>query len=289
MIGARQSRRGRVGGGRLRALAAAVLGGALAACSGDGLVVAEERVELPPETGGPDSTDPAQVREPGIGVPGSCPGSPGERQALLGCWPTRQVGDWRGYFIGAPRYTLRAGDGGVEFPPAALWLTLGEDGAGTLRFGDSSNAEGCDREPSSERCASVGRVLEGFVYRLEDIELVDADGEAQPPIMGEAPLRIGEKMSFVVRLGQPWEGLCPEPSASAASGGVLPGAQPEAPGDEAEDAEEPLCACGSVICRVTAPYLAMSLVMSEHDEALRGLYTPSDPDLAPARVEFRRP
>jgi hypothetical protein len=253
------------------------------ACSGEGLVVAGERVELPPETAGPDPTNPAQVRQPGIGVPGSCPGSPGERQALLGCWPTRQVGDWRGYFIGVPRYALRAGAGDLEFPPAALWLALGDDGAGTLRFGDAFSAEGCEREPASERCASVGRVLEGFVYELEDIELADADDEAEPRIQGEAPLRVGEKMSFVVRLGQPWQGLCPEPSASAASGGVVPGATPAA------EAEGALCSCGSEICRVTAPYLTMSLVMSDDGEALRGVYTPSDPDLATARVEFRRP
>jgi len=285
MSGARATRRGRWGGAgpRTALLAAALLAAASTACSGDGLVVAEERVELPPETSGPDTGGPEDVRQPGIGVPGSCPGSPGERQALLGCWPTRQVGDWRGYFIGAPRYTLRAGEQGVEFPPGALWLSLGDDGAGTLRFGDTSRDEGCEREPASERCASVGRVLEGFVYQLEDIDLVDAQEDGAPRITGEAPLRVGEKMSFVVRLGQPWQGLCPEPSASAASGGVLPGAEPAAEGEDA------LCSCGSEICRVTAPYLMMSLVMSEHEEALRGVYTPSDPDLASARLEFTRP
>ena len=281
MIGACAQRWSRLGGAGWRVVALLLVGSA-AACSGNGLVVAQEHVEPPPEGGAPDSDDP-QVRQPGIGVPGSCPGSPGERQALLGCWPTPQVGDWRGYFIGAPLYTLRAGEGDVEFPPAALWLSLGADGAGTLRFGDASSAPGCEREPASERCSSVGRVVEGFIYRLEDIQLLDVDEEARPQIMGEAPLRVGEKMSFVVRLGQPWEGLCPEPSASAASGGVLPGAEPGAEGDE------PLCSCGSEICRVTAPYLAMSLVMSEDTEALRGVYTPSDPDLPTARVEFRRP
>jgi hypothetical protein len=282
MIRARAQRRRRSRGAAQRALLALLLASPVA-CSGDVLVVAEERIEPPPDMGGPDANDSPEVRQPGIGVPASCPGSPGERQGLLGCWPTRQVGDWRGYFIGAPLYTLRAGEGDVEFPPGALWLALGVDGAGTLRFGDASSAEGCDRDPESERCASVGRVLEGFVYRLEDIALLDADGEAPPRIQGEPPLRLGEQMSFVVRLGQPWEGLCPEPSAGAASGGVLPGAEPDAEG------AEPLCACGSEICRVTAPYLSMSLVMSEDGEALRGVYTPSDPDLPTARLEFRRP
>jgi hypothetical protein len=202
-----------------------------------------------------------------------------------------------GFFIGAPRYPTTGGMG-EEFPTGDLLLELAIDGTGELSFGGVAapgERESC-ADLGSTRCASIGRLLPGFGYRLEDLQLFDPrDDPAPPRIAGEPPRHIAETMSFAVRLGQPWEAWCaaqPAPKAKCPSSECADAA-PDAPvqpvggvgvGDEGSSG----CRCGETGCRPDATSLGITLRMSEDGQALRGIYAPSDRSVGDARLEFTR-
>jgi hypothetical protein len=193
----------------------AALGLLLPACAGETLVVGAERSGPDPVGEQPDALErDAGARPRGVAPTRNCPTSPGERQALLGCWPTRHLGRWNGFFIGAPRYETLDG-AGAEFPSGGLLLVLPFDGGGELTFGAAAapdESEPC-ADTSSSRCASVGRVLPGFAYRLDQVELFDPSADGPIRVIGELPPRVAEHMEFLVPLGQPWETWCAEQPA----------------------------------------------------------------------------
>jgi hypothetical protein len=284
-------------GARPRRAAAPACGAALAmllGCSGEPIIVAEER-QMAGGGGAPDEGAVAGTGgETGIAVVEDCPLSPAERTELLGCWPTQHVGTWRGYFIGVARYETRDG-AGEEFPPGYLVLHLDLDGTGHLTFTDGTSVDALD--PCSglalSGCSELGRLRMGFDYTLEDIQLVEPKLEGPLPPPGEPVLRAGESMSFQIRLGEPWNDLCPQPSPSlpseaacesGACAKAAPGVHPDpAPAAEADD---PACSCNALGCIVRAPSLRVSLRMSEDGNALRGAYEPDAGGISGARLEF---
>jgi hypothetical protein len=285
-------------GWRSRAFAGrAALGLLLPACAGETLVVGAERpgselIAAQPNVLARD----AGARPSGVALTQDCPTSPGERQALLGCWPTRHLGRWSGFFIGAPRYETQGGEG-AEFPSGGLVLVLSLDGGGELIFGAATapdEGEPC-ADTSSARCASVGRVLPGFAYRLDQVELFDPSDDGPTRVDGEPPPRVAEHMQFLVLLGQPWESWCAEqPALKGACGAEAACTEPSrvpapsavAPG--AADASSAACRCSESGCRPNATSLSISLRMSDDGQALRGLYTPASGGVDPARLEFTR-
>jgi hypothetical protein len=268
----------------------AVLGVMLAACAGDRIVVGGQ---LPPVVSEVVDADAGAGRDggttpSGIGTRAQCPVSPGERRELLGCWPTRQVGGWRGFWLGLPRYETADGVG-AEFPPGDVVMRLGVDGSGTFSVGERpSQAPGpCGAGLDAGACAPFGEMLQGFVYRLEQIRLRDAGERGTPRVAGEALPRAGELMEFEIRLGQPWDASCADEAASCA-GGACPAART---GETAAIGDGPggprvSCACSSDRCIAEAPALALALTMSEDGQALRGAYRPRDLRLPPASLEL---
>jgi hypothetical protein len=271
-----------------------VIGGGLLAlgCAGKSLLVAEERASTEPAAAdsGPDAG--AASNQPGVALTQDCPPSPGERRGLLGCWPTQHLGRFRGRFIGAPRYPTLDGKGD-DFPAGELVLELAIDGTGELSFGAvGAPGEGdpC-ADVESARCASLGRLLPGFGYRLDDILLYDPKDEP-PRVEGEPPRQLAESMSFAIRLGQPWEARCAEqapanvdcPSGECAA---APTGQRRGPAGAA-GAGLVTCLCSQTGCLPSAPSLAFTLRMSADHQALRGLYSSTDPSVDDARLDFER-
>jgi hypothetical protein len=270
----------------------------LLACSGERIIVAEEHAVAVATGVDADAGDVTGAGgESGVALLEGCPPSPAQRRELLGCWPTRHVGTWRGYFIGAPRYETLDG-AGEEFPAGDLSLHLDPDGNGQLSFGADTGAAEAE-DPCSgvalSGCPALGRLRLGFGYRLEEIELVDPDRGETPRDPEQASLRVGEQMSFAIRLGEPWQDRCTDrtPGSETACGdgacakaasGLTPGAAPGS--GSSEDAEG--CLCGAQGCFVQAPSLRIRLRMSEEGKALRGVYTPDAPGLPDARLEFVR-
>lgn len=266
------------------------LGAVLAACAGDRIVVGGQ---LPPAVTELVDEDAGAGRDggtsPGVGTPASCPDSPSERLELLGCWPTRQVGRWQGFWLGLPRYETTEGVG-AEFPPGDVVMRFGMDGAGTFSVGErSSQANGaCGPGLDAGACAPIGELLGGFAYRLEQIRLQDAGERGTPRFAGEALPRAGELMEFEIRLGEPWDPSCVDRSPASCQGGVCPAARTgeAAGGRDAPGASRVPCRCGTDRCVADAPTLALALTMSEDGQALRGAYRPRSARLAPVGLEL---
>lgn len=270
------------------------------ACAGEALLVGEERPRAAAGGEGPQPSDVVgSAGQDGVALLAQCPTSPGQRQELLGCWPTRHVGRWRGFFIGASHHETR--DGSLaQFPEGELQLLLGADGSGELTFGAAeteAEAGSCDDLGAHAGCTQVGRLLPGFYYRLQEVELFDPEDDPEPRIAGELALRRAERMEFRVALGQPWDTWCADQATPA--GGCGEGAceqAPTRPGAPAVPdvgaAEAPLapsgCRCGAESCRPDAPLLSFELRMSEDGDALRGTYEPSDPSVGSASLELAR-
>jgi hypothetical protein len=188
------------------------LGLAAAACGGEQLVVAEEAARDPAAMGSVGGgSEPAVVS-----VVAACPSSPEERKVVLGCWPTRHVGRWRGFFLGNPTYLTMAGEVS-QFPIGDLVLSVGTLGAAYLSFGEPvpfDPPEGpldpylCIGSSPAVGCAAAQRIIVGFEYALEEIEILDPMLETSGRIIGELPLRVGERLSFGVPLEQPWRSWC---------------------------------------------------------------------------------
>jgi hypothetical protein len=263
------------------------------ACTGESLLVGEERptsdrvADDAVLDGGVDAHAPEVVLQ-------GCPPSPAERQATSGCWPTRHLGRYRGFFIGSPRYERLDGSG-EPFPTGGLQLVLAVDGTGELTFGGqnaSSDRESC-AGVSSARCASIGRLLPGFAYRLEKIELLDPKDEP-PRIAGEPPLPGVETMSFSVWLGQPWDTWCagqtlPKASCRSSECAATPAEPAPVVGVAGTgNAGASVCRCGELECRPEASSLSISMRLSEDRLALRGIYEPADAGFGIARLELRR-
>lgn len=288
----------------------AALALALAGCSGDALVVGDER---PPPAADADDVRSAggiipAAPPPDVAPSSDCPPSPEERQALVGCWPTRHLGSWRGFFTSTPRYA--ALDGAVvDLPQGEVSLELSQAGAAQLRFGlpppgisaSDSPIHLCAPRAAGAGCAPPGLVIAGFAYELAELELFDSDPTlaTPPPIAGEPPRELAESMSFVVRVGEPWDDWCssqgPERPASCAGGDCsagdrLParGAPSEAPGADGPD--ERGCRCDANGCRADgrSASLSIHLQMSADGHALRGSYTPDDASLGVAGLELRK-
>jgi hypothetical protein len=269
-------------------------------CAGEALVVGEER---PSPGAGGEGPGPSAVAgsagRGGVALLEQCPTSPGQRQELLGCWPTRQVGRWRGFFIGAARHETQGGTL-EEFPTGELELSLGDGGAGELTFGVVPGVEEagpCDDLGAHPGCSPPGRLLPGFPYGLVEIELFDPEDDTQVRIAGELPLRRAERMAFRVALGQPWDSWCADQAApkggcgdgACAQAPTPPGAPPAAdPGATESPAPPPGCRCGAEGCRPDAPMLSFELRMSEDGDALRGTYIPSDPSVGTVSLELTR-
>ncbi len=303
-------------------LGAASIGG----CGGEQLVVGQERGGPTAGSGGMESSAGAgEARPPGVALTDECPTTPLQRQALLGCWPTRHIGRWRGFFTGNPSYESLDGRQS-EFPVGDLWLSVGVNGEGRLSFGDSApplpsmggrDAYLCAGTSPESGCPAARRLVEGFVYPLEQMEIVDAQLEPAPRIEGEDLLRVGERLSFGVPLAAPWRDWCelqePEPSDCVCAE-ACESAPPEcfrfAPDPDDVDAstcevregssarsvdcaylaarQNAPCSCDAEGCFAAAPSLSISLRMSEDGEALRGAYVPRNLGLQPVRLEFRR-
>jgi hypothetical protein len=266
-------------GWRSRACGGPALALLLLACAGETLIVGEERPGLALEGASPASPGAAGDAGPIAIVPiPDCPPSPVQRQARLGCWPTRHLGRWHGFFIGAPRYETQDGES-AEFPSGGLTLTVAMDGTAELSFGTAAADE---REPCvdtrSLRCASVGRVLPGFAYRLEQMALFEPTDEGPTRVVGEPPPRVAERMEFSISLGQPWDGWCAEPPAASSTCGS----------EGACAKRSAACRCGETGCRPNAASLSMELRMSEDGNALRGVSAPTSGAVNPARLEFTR-
>ncbi|HWO07879.1 MAG TPA: hypothetical protein VNN80_00325 [Polyangiaceae bacterium] len=284
--------RWRRGAGLRRVALPALLAPALGGCVGDRIVIAGQRPPVLTELGSPDAGDgsDAGLVRPGIGVPAQCPGSPGERRQLLGCWPTRQVGSWQGYFLGIPRYETPDG-ASAEFPPGDVAMHLGNDGVGSFSVGVSPApaVAGCDVRQDAA-CEGFGALLAGFEYGLEQVELEDAGERGVPRVAGEPPPHAGERMSFAIRLGQPWDAWCS--SDAPCEGGPCPMARTGGPASAPREAElaarQVSCRCGPDRCVPEAPTLALVLTMSTDGRALRGGYLPRDPRLPEVGLELLR-
>jgi hypothetical protein len=275
---------------RSSVLAAAL--GLVLACSGEHIIVAEERGH--PDRDGDDPGGSGAVGSEGeAGVPllATCPASPAARRELLACWPSQHIGTWLGYFIGVPHYQRLDGTR-EEFPTGDLLLRLDLDGTGKLRFAEAATAdEGdpCEGVPLSE-CPELGRLRAGFDYGLEEIELQDANPGTPSAAPGQAELRSGARMSFRIRLGEPWQEQC-APSSVAGGPACQSGACAKSQGPPSTSEAgtgEPVCLCDALGCLVRAPSLRIGLRMSEDGLALRGDYTPEGGGVAEARLEFLR-
>lgn len=274
---------------------------ALVACSGEVLVVAQERPRPPSGTdepqgpGGTDATPP-----PDVALLEDCPESPGERRELLGCWPTPHLGVWRGFFTGAPQYETSAGP--VAFPAGDVALLLGIDGTGQLSFGlpprspaASIEVPSCDERELPSGCDQPGRLIPGFRYGLEQINLRDRWLEQESRIVGAPPLERPESMSFVVRAGEPWDAWCsayaiePEVEVSVCLANECQKGQRPAPTpDDSTAGNEPSCRCDERDCRAEATSLYIELSLSADGNSLRGAYEPGDIQLGEARLELRK-
>ncbi len=260
--GPRLGQRGRVSYAAGSALISFALG-----CGGDGLVVGEEMARVGDVGSGESESTAATAAgsNAAVALVAECPPSPAERQALLGCWPTRHLGRWRGFFMGNPSYELA--NGSVrDFPLGDLVLTLELGGSGSLTFGAAAppapptaagDAPLCAGTLPAAGCLGPLQIIVGFVYSLEQIEMLDADVEPNSRITGELPLPIGERLYFGIPLGQPWQTDAPRK-------------------------------CGAEGCFVVGQSLPISLTMSEDGQALRGAYVPLAQNQRPGRVEFLR-
>jgi hypothetical protein len=270
-----------------------LLAALVAACAGDRIVVGGQ---LPATLGELVDADAGASRDggtsTGVGVPARCPDSPGERREVLGCWPTRQVGSWRGFWLGLPRYETASGDGS-EFPPGDVVLRFGADGAGTFSVGERlpSARVACEGQRlDGSTCAPVGELLGGFEYHLERIRLEDAGERGTPRVIGESAPRVGELMEFELRLGEPWDAACLV-DAAACQQGVCPSARDtdgsaSATGGGPNASAPASCVCGPDRCLPVAPTLALALTLSEDGLALRGVYRPRDVRLAAVGLEL---
>jgi hypothetical protein len=279
---------------RTRSTAALVACGALTlACTGEKFVVGGERAVVEPRAGGPAMDAGVASNLSDVPRVEDCPASPAARRESFGCWPPRHLGRYQGFFLGAPRYETLDG-AGADFPTGLLLLELGDDGRGELTFGEGG--AGAEREPcaglESPRCASIGRLLPGFAYELEDIALFDPMDEP-PRVAGEPPMGIAESMSFVVWLGQPWQAWCadsPSPKAACPSNDCAGAPPAPVPGGVAGPRSDrtSACRCAQSGCRPPATSLALTLRMSGDGRALRGVYEPSDRAFGDALLEFTR-
>jgi hypothetical protein len=225
---------------------------------------------------------------------------------------------WSGFFIGDPKYEAR--DGSLEsFPAAELALRLELSGAGSLSFGDAAVRDAptaaedpylCAGATPSEGCPAARRLVEGFVYTLENLAIFDAT-QAPPRVAGEQPTRVGERFAFEVSLGEPWRGWCAaqlsESGPCECSGECGPALcyRPQlasAPADEdaceaapesavcgwfAARTERP-CSCSNEGCSARERPLSLTLRMSADGASLRGEYLPVRGDLPPGHIEFWR-
>ncbi len=289
-------------------------------CSGEHLVVASgdagsdsSRFGVDPmQAATPDGT----LTEPSF-AGSACPVSPAERRAIDGCWPTRHVGLWSGFFRGDPRYEAR--NGAFEsFPTAELLLRVTPDGTGSLTFGDSplrsepSSAADpylCAGSTPSDGCPAAQRLLEGFAYGLEELAIFDAM-LAPSRVAGEEPTSLGERFTFDISLGEPWRawceaqlsevepcqcsgecdpGLCYRPRlvSKLTEGACEAATESVACGWLAARAARP-CECTSEGCAAREKALSLALQMSEDGQSLRGEYLPSRADLAVSHLEFSR-
>jgi hypothetical protein len=281
---------------------AALLGVVLAAlappiggCTGDRIVIGGQRPPSVSELSDPDagSGRDGGTSPGGIGTPARCPESPGERRQVLGCWPTRQVGRWQGFWLGVPRYETAAG-AAIEFPPGDIELRFGVDGGGTFSVGTAPGAAAaCAPAADAGACARVGELRAGFGYRLEQVRLEDAGERGTPRVAGDSPPRAGELMQFQLRLGEPWDPWCASASASECRGAVCLAAQTAHESLPAPDAvtlgeDGVSCRCVADRCVAEAAALALSLSMSADGRALRGAYVPGDARWPPVSLELFR-
>jgi hypothetical protein len=280
----------------------------IAGCSGNALLVGEERPRPDPGTDdveGPGSVNPA-VPPVDVALVSDCPPSPEERQALLGCWPPRHLGSWRGFFLGIPRY--RTLDGATaEFPSGDVLLDLGIDGSAHLTFGAAPEGSvareppptACAPRESAPGCPTPGLVIAGFAYELAELELYDPQPAPESStILGEPPVQLAESMAFSVRVSEPWDTWCatqgPERELGCAGGDCSAGDWLPAPAGEvdshAAESDERGCRCDSSGCRAEAssPSLAISLQMSDDRDALRGRYRSNDSSIGEVWLEFRK-
>jgi hypothetical protein len=286
---------------RRRSMALVACAAIALACAGEKMVVGGERSES--ESVAEDAAPDIDLIAARSDVPSleGCPASPAERRESFGCWPPPHLGRYRGFFIGAARYETLDG-AGADFPTGAIVLDLGQDGRGELTFGEAG--EGTERGPcagvESPRCASLGRLVQGFAYALEDIEMFDAmhdppfDRMAGPPrVAGEPPLDRVQSMSFMAWLGQPWQAWCadlPTPKAACPSNACAdaPPTAVSAGITGLGDDRWSVCRCAGSGCRPSAPSLRLRLRMSGDGQALRGVYQPVDHAFGDALVEFTR-
>jgi hypothetical protein len=280
---------------------------ALAGCSGSSLLVGEERPRADPGADDPEV--------PGVGNPApapvdvalvsDCPPSPEERQALLGCWPPRHLGSWRGFFIGIPRYQTIDG-AGAEFPPGDVLLDLGIDGSAHLTFGAPPQGSvapdppiaACAPRERAPGCPTPGLVIAGFAYQLAELELFDPQLVDEPRIVGEPPIELAESMAFVVHVSEPWDTWCatrgPEREVGCAAGDCTAGEWSPAARAEidshAAESDSRGCRCDADGCSAEAssPSLSITLQMSDDKQALRGRYRPNGPSIGDAWLEFRK-
>jgi hypothetical protein len=286
---------------------AAALAVAVAGCSGSSLLVGEERPSADPGAGDPEV--------PGIGAPApppvdvalvsDCPPSPEERQALLGCWPPRHLGSWRGFFIGIPRYQTIDG-AGAEFPPGDVLLDLGIDGSAHVTFGAAPQGSlagdppiaPCAPRERAPGCPTPGLLIAGFAYELAELELFDPRLAPESRIDGEPPLELAESMAFAVHVSEPWDTWCatqgPERGVGCTGGDCTagewaPAASAEFDSDVAE-ADRRGCRCDANGCSAegSSPSLSISLQMSDDKEALRGRYRSNDASIGDAWLELRK-
>ena len=268
------------------------LGAVLLACAGDRIVVGGQ---TPPAITELVDSDAGANRDggtssSGVGVRAQCPDSPNERRELLGCWPTRHVGRWQGFWLGLPRYETADG-AGAEFPPGDVVMRFNVNGAGTFSVGVlSSAAPGvCGAGLDAGACARLGDVLGGFAYRLEQVRLHDAGERGTPRVAGEIVPRAGELMEFELRLGEPWDASCTEAAPTSCQGSVCPAARTDETAHatpEGTGVAEVPCRCGAERCIAEAPTLALALTMSEDGQALRGAYRPRDARLPAVSLEL---
>lgn len=287
---------------------AAALVFVVAGCSGDALLVGEERPPAGPGTDGeegPDRVNPAQAPID-VALVSDCPPSPEERQALLGCWPPRHLGSWRGFFIGVPRYETLDG-AGAEFPAGDVLLELGIDGSAHLTFGApragsvgrDSPTPLCAPREEAPGCPTLGRVIDGFAYSLAELELFDPKPGPDPSIRGEPRFQLAESMAFVVQVSEPWDVWCAAQGAvrewrcageDCPAGEWLPGERAAIDAQAAAADERSGCRCGEDGCRADAPSpsLSIELQMSDDQKALRGRYRPNDASIGEAGLELRK-
>jgi hypothetical protein len=245
----------------------------------------------------------------------SCPADPAERRAIEGCWPTRYVGLWSGFFRGDPKYEAR--NGAFEsFPVSELQLRLAADTTGSLTFGDSPVRDApssaadpylCAGAKPSEGCPAAQLLVEGFAYGLENLAISDAMSWPAR-VAGEEPISIGERFAFDISLGEPWRGWCAaqlsevEPCQCSGECDAGPCFRPRLVSELTEGACEAApenVACGWLAARAARPCtsegcaareraLNLALQMSEDGQSLRGEYLPSRVDLPVSYLEFTR-